>query len=608
MRRGTCAAVVAAGACLSFAGVAEAQTSPLPTGRTTYRDMPETIAELHALAAQYPDRVKLIKLSRQSLLGRDIEGIEIAHRVNDDDGRPVFYVGGVLHSREWPSNDFAMEFAHDLLMNDGNDARITAMLDKGRVTVVPMQNPDGYDVSRRNVNGNQQKRGNCRFSPGQIPTQAQCDAANSVNAGINNNRNFLPFWGGNGSSSNPNNTNYRGEAPLSEPENQAYADYLATHNVTLGIDMHTPDKRLLSVQSSLNEPRVLADQATYVNLTNSIADKNLVGWPHGPWTNVYYEATSTEEEQTYYAYGAFGFTTEATPGYSGTNTYHPPYQAVIDNYWGIGQYPGATIRGTLLDMLEASQKPELHSRLTGTAPPGVTLTASKDFRLDTAPTQWVTGGPTNEIHSFPTHLRYSMTVPASGKIDWHLNPSLRPSQYTSEFVDESYTVTCTAPDGTVLQTTTVKLARGAEVNRSLCTQGTVGGTVPATLSLTVGQPASFGTFTPGVGASYDASTAATVTSTAGDATLSVADPSSNATGRLVNGTFSLAQPITAAASKLGTPAGAFAAVPATLMGWTAPASNDAVTLLFRQTIGANEPLRTGTYSKTLTFTLSTTNP
>jgi hypothetical protein len=66
--------------------------------------------------------------------------------------------------------------------------------------------------------------------------------------------------------------------------------------------------------------------------------------------------------------------------------------------------------------------------------------------------------------------------------------------------------------------------------------------------------------------------------------------------------------VQAAASKLGTPAGAFTAVPATLMGWTGPASNDAVTLLFRQTIGANEPLRTGTYAKSLTFTLSTTNP
>jgi hypothetical protein len=37
-------------------------------------------------------------------------------------------------------------------------------------------------------------------------------------------------------------------------------------------------------------------------------------------------------------------------------------------------------------------------------------------------------------------------------------------------------------------------------------------------------------------------------------------------------------------------------------------SNDAVALNFKQPIGANDALRTGTYSKTFTFTLSTTQP
>ena len=37
-------------------------------------------------------------------------------------------------------------------------------------------------------------------------------------------------------------------------------------------------------------------------------------------------------------------------------------------------------------------------------------------------------------------------------------------------------------------------------------------------------------------------------------------------------------------------------------------SNDPVTITFRQAIGANDALRTGTYAKTLTFTLSTTTP
>ena len=42
--------------------------------------------------------------------------------------------------------------------------------------------------------------------------------------------------------------------------------------------------------------------------------------------------------------------------------------------------------------------------------------------------------------------------------------------------------------------------------------------------------------------------------------------------------------------------------------WTAPVSNANVALGFTQPIGASDALRTGGYSKTLTFTLSTTNP
>ena len=37
-------------------------------------------------------------------------------------------------------------------------------------------------------------------------------------------------------------------------------------------------------------------------------------------------------------------------------------------------------------------------------------------------------------------------------------------------------------------------------------------------------------------------------------------------------------------------------------------SNDAVPITFKQAIGASDALRTGTYAKTLTFTLSTTAP
>jgi hypothetical protein len=118
--------------------------------------------------------------------------------------------------------------------------------------------------------------------------------------------------------------------------------------------------------------------------------------------------------------------------------------------------------------------------------------------------------------------------------------------------------------------------------------GTVGGNVPATLSLTPGAPATFGAFTPGLAKDYTASTTANVISSAGDAALTVSDP-----GHLTNGAFALPEPLQVSFSK---------------STWSAPVSNDAVAVTFKQQIKANDALRTGAYSKTLTFTLSTTTP
>jgi hypothetical protein len=144
--------------------------------------------------------------------------------------------------------------------------------------------------------------------------------------------------------------------------------------------------------------------------------------------------------------------------------------------------------------------------------------------------------------------------------------------------------------------------------------GSTGGSVPATLALTMGTPASFtGGFTPGVAKDYTATTTANVISTAGDAALSVADPSSSATGHLMNGTFSLPSPLQAKAASAAGTGGNLAdvggsAAPTQVLTYAGPTSNDPVTFTFGQHIGTTDALRTGTYTKSLTFTLSTTNP
>jgi len=130
---------------------------------------------------------------------------------------------------------------------------------------------------------------------------------------------------------------------------------------------------------------------------------------------------------------------------------------------------------------------------------------------------------------------------------------------------------------------------GCALASSVGGESTPSGTVPATLSLSLGAPATFGAFTPGAPTKeYTASTEATVISTAGNAALTYSDP-----GHMSNGAFSLAEPLRVELAK---------------SAWTAPTSNEKVGITFKQTIKTTDPLRTGSYSKTVTFTLSTTQP
>jgi alkaline phosphatase len=136
--------------------------------------------------------------------------------------------------------------------------------------------------------------------------------------------------------------------------------------------------------------------------------------------------------------------------------------------------------------------------------------------------------------------------------------------------------------------------------------GAVGGTVPATLALSLGGPAMFGAFLPGVERTYTATMTAAVTSTAGDSRLTIHDPSATAAGHLVNGAFALAAPVSARVGSV-----AFAPVsgaPLALHSFNGPTSATMLTLELNQPVGGQEALRTGAYGKTLALTLSTTSP
>jgi hypothetical protein len=130
-----------------YAAAVGADGSPLPSGRTSYRTPEDIQAELKALVDEHPDLVRPVVMG-QTFQGRDISGVEIARDVRAGDGRPTYFLMGAHHAREWPSAEAAMEFAIMLAKGYGTNARITNLLTKARVVVVPLINPDGFVSSR----------------------------------------------------------------------------------------------------------------------------------------------------------------------------------------------------------------------------------------------------------------------------------------------------------------------------------------------------------------------------------------------------------------------------------------------------------------------------
>src|SRR3954451_19482417 len=576
----------------------------MPDNRQVYRTYADYNNDMSALATANPSLVAYKLAPYKSIEGRDVHYVEITNNVTTADGKPVFYVQGAIHGNESAAAEDSMEFAIDIVNQSKVNPKVSALLDHVRVIILPLVNPDGYE-----------------HKPS--PRRAYCDSATpltppltcptSTSQGVDMNRNYPLGWG-----SNVNNSATfanRGSGPGSEPEVKNTMSIIASHQVTALITAHTNERAIFYPPFDLNAGDTPELNTGYRALAQAMLAATNNGYTNTRDSAHDYETTGETNDWSYYATRGFGFTQELIGPVAGCPQALPNYlNCTTADFTGhagptstaaqTATFEGHPVRDAWWTVLAYASLPAAHSVITGTAVPGATLKITKDFTLYTAPVATTDDpkGPTTAPIAVPTHLESSMPVPANGRFTWDVNPSIRPQsafyadgEHTGPngFVNESYTVTCTAPDGTVLESNHITVDKGQTVNMSLCTQGNVGGSVPATLALTLGTPAAFGAFTPGVAKDYTASTTANVISTAGDATLSVADPSTNATGHLVNGAFSLPQPL----QGLGV-----------VKTYAGPVSNDPVTITFKQSIGANDALRTGAYSKTLTFTLSTTNP
>jgi hypothetical protein len=426
--------------------------SALPSGRTGYRRLADFDAEMKKLAEENPTLVKPLVLAPQTLEGRQIQGIEITENVtNVEDGKPVFLQFGAHHAREWPSAEMPMEFAHDLVRSFGKDARITDLVRRARTIIVPVVNRDGFNLSREasvdlratgasdritypftegtlvdevanntpahlvailadGQTGNfAYKRRNCRVKDGETPAPGACADRNNRTRGVDPNRNYGGFWGGPGASSSPTSDTYRGAGPNSEPEMQAVRALISSRQVTTAITNHTYSNLVLR-PPALKEAGAPPDEPVYKALGDSMAAQN--GYQSQKSYELY-DTTGSMEDWSYYATGGLGFTFEIGP-----YEFHPEYQQVVNEYEGTGTFAGKGNRAAYLVALEHTADAANHAVIEGRAKPGSTLRLTKSFRTKT----YKTAKPAD----FEDRLETAYTVPADGRVRWHVNQSTRP--------------------------------------------------------------------------------------------------------------------------------------------------------------------------------------
>jgi hypothetical protein len=419
----------------ALAAAAPTDARPMPSGRTSYRHLADFQADMKALVEQNPTLVKPLTMNHASLEGRAVEGIEITQDVGAQDGKPVFLQMGVHHAREWPSAEMPMEWAIELVnAYKAGNPRVTDLLGKTRVILVPVVNVDGFNLSREAPIDSQQpvvdpsfayKRRNCRVKDFAFPAPGECGQQANRNLGTDPNRNYGGFWGGGGASFATNNDTYRGAGPFSEPETQNVRELVSTRQITTLVTNHTYSDLVLrppGLKSQGSPP----DETIYKDLGDTMAAEN--GYTSQKSWELY-DTTGTTEDWSYYATGGLGFTFEIGKAHEDQTLvgvgFHPAYPVgVMAEYYG--KYPtGGGNREAYFKALESTANTARHSILEGTAPAGAVVRVHKEFQTSTSAVIQPDGTTADPI-LFPDVLDSSTTVGSNGRFEWHVNPSTRP--------------------------------------------------------------------------------------------------------------------------------------------------------------------------------------
>uniref|UniRef100_A0A5S6PZD8 Peptidase_M14 domain-containing protein n=1 Tax=Trichuris muris TaxID=70415 RepID=A0A5S6PZD8_TRIMR len=200
---------------------------------TDYQSYDQMRQFMRSLQARYPRNVKVHVIGK-SREGRNLEMIEIGRSLTEPK-KSLFWINAGIHAREWASSSTAIFIIDKLAKEYGDNGMFARKFRNFVWCIVPLLNPDGYEFTRGSLHPD------VRLWRKNKSPRTQCPNIGPCCRGVDLNRNFNFYFGGEGSSNNPCDETYQGPFAFSEPEARAVRDFVLKHKDALKafIDLHT---------------------------------------------------------------------------------------------------------------------------------------------------------------------------------------------------------------------------------------------------------------------------------------------------------------------------------------------------------------------------------
>ncbi|XP_013200769.2 carboxypeptidase B [Amyelois transitella] len=279
----------------------------------SYQRMEVIDAYLERIAREYPDTVTLVTAAN-SFNGRPINYLKISTTNFEDESKPVIFIDGGIHAREWISPP-TVTYAIRKLVEDVTESDL---LDRFDWILLPVVNPDGYEHTFTTYRFWRKTR-----STDQHSLSPTCP-------GVDGNRNYDFFWNTVGTSASPCADTYAGNRPFSEIETRVVRDIVQEnlHRLALYLTMHSYGSMILYPwgHDGTLSPNAFALHLVGVAMADRIFENQLPNFPRYVVGNsvlvIGYPAAGASEDWAHLVGVPLSYTYELPGLAGGLNGFH----------------------------------------------------------------------------------------------------------------------------------------------------------------------------------------------------------------------------------------------------------------------------------------------